>query len=232
MTVASGVCMTMVMVCAVGYGLVLRAGKQELLSAFQQTAQRHANHQRAQLSEERKAYLLHVVASNALDQVDNLREILSGLNVAERKVLADSLQVDGGVQKSALFLACLNRSPSMVELLLWANANVTLGRTDEGTTPLHLAAGWLHSEEIVELLLDAKDRSEVTASLLTKPASGGLQARTPVFWAGFYGHRDTQQRLLAWMSSAGWRYVLETDIFQSDHDSDETLTWRSLASDW
>ena len=26
MTVASGVCMTMVMVCAVGYGLVLRAG--------------------------------------------------------------------------------------------------------------------------------------------------------------------------------------------------------------
>ena len=90
----------------------------------------------------------------------------------------------------------------MVELLQRANANVTLGRTDEGTTPLHLAAGWLHSEEIVELLLDAKSL-EVTASL-DKTGIGWAQARTPVFWARFYGHRDTQQRLIAWMSSAGW----------------------------
>ena len=94
------------------------------------------------------------------------------------------------------------------------SADVGCGRPDEGTTPMHLAAGWLHSEAIVEALLAAPDAQAVAESLRAKPNSGGLKQHTPVFWADHYSQPSTKQRLVAWMRSVGWRYHEESDSFE------------------
>lgn len=87
------------------------------------------------------------------------------------------------------------------------------------TAPLHVAAGWLHSEAVVQVLIGANP-PDVAASLRAKPTSGGLMERTPVFWAGYYGHVATQDRLIRFMLGAGWHYRPETDAFwqESPHE--------------
>ena len=228
-------CAAIAAVLAVVVGFALRASKQELLQTVQQASLRREQFEQRKLFDERSAYLLHVVSTNALHKLDHLRDLLARLQDEERQPLADSVQyeADGGARKSALFMACLNRSPELVSLLLWANANVTLGRVDEGTTPMHVAAGWLHSEEIVTLLLAAADREGVATSIATKPAAGGLRGRTPAFWSVHYGHPATQQRLVSWMSNAGYQYDHDEDEFHPVRPrADEQSIVSRLAADW
>ena len=125
---------------------------------------------------------------------------------------------DGQKSKTALFLACENRSPAFAWALLQYGADVSLGRLDEGTTPMHLAAGWLHSAAVVEVLLNAESRDRVVASLMAKPHSGGLRAHTPVFWAGYYGHAATRARLIDWMlTESGWAMLYDEDEDEFHH---------------
>ena len=146
-----------------------------------------------------------------------LRAILHGTeghrSAKDAQNLANSL-TPTAPQRSALFLATANRSPALVRVLVQAGADVGCGRPDEGTTPMHLAAGWLHSEAIVEALLAAPDAQAVAESLRVKPNSGGLKQHTPVFWADHYSRPSTKQRLVAWMRSVGWLYHEESDSFE------------------
>ena len=145
-----------------------------------------------------------------------LQELLDGAHSAGLRVdLANSVIVDGMARKTMLFCAAANRSPAAAAVLLGADANVTAGRHDEGTTPMHLAAGWLHSERVVDVLLGARDRAGVAASLRAKPTSGGLREHTPVWWAHYYGHSRTHRRLVRWMRDAagGGEYDAEADAF-------------------
>lgn len=147
--------------------------------------------------------------ANLLDEVDT---------PAQRTELANSVHVEAGphglVRKTALFLACANRSPGLARTLLSSGANVSAGRLDEGTTPMHLAAGWLHSEDVVEVLLSGGQADGVMASLRAKPASGGLRRHTPVWWALYYQHPRTHHRLVEWMRGREWdAYDVEVDAF-------------------
>ena len=133
---------------------------------------------------------------------------------AARRSLANTLRVSGDAKSSALFLACVNRSPGVVAVLVNEDVIVTAGRLDEGTTPLHVAAGWLHSDAVVEELLAHRDIKGVAASLRAKPDTGGLRAHTPLWWAVFYGHPATRDRLDRWMRKAGWAWDQATDTFE------------------
>ena len=69
-----------------------------------------------------------------------LRAMLEGVpSEAQRKALANGVHVAGSARKTALWLACENRSPALASVLLDFGANVSAGRLDEGTTPLHIA---------------------------------------------------------------------------------------------
>ena len=171
----------------------------------------HTSHDLALL----KVQFLGAVISNA--SADELGTLLSRASPAHRSRLANSVyEGEGTARKTALFLACANRSPGLARALLNSGANASAGRLDEGTTPMHLAAGWIHSERVVEVLLAAPDRAEVVRSLQSKPIAGGLRWQTPVFWANHYGHERTMLRLIAWMKDegGGWRYRPATDDFE------------------
>lgn len=160
--------------------------------------------------------LLGAVESNA--SADELETLLSrAAPGAHRKRLANSVKYgEDHSLKSALFLACANRSPGNARALLNSGANASVGRVDEGTTPMHIAAGWIHSERVVEVLLAAPDRADVVRSLQSKPLIGGLKRQTPIFWASHYGHERTMLRLISWMrdEGGGWRYRPDTDDFE------------------
>lgn len=161
---------------------------------------------------ELRAQMLEMVQQNVSGAA--VAAMLDGLDSALRKRLANGVHVSGDAHKSALFLACANRSPGLAQVLLDAEANVSVGRLDEGTTPMHLAAGWLHSDAVVEVLLAAPRLADVARSIKTKPALGGLRHRTPVFWAQHYGHPQTRKRLIEWMADAGaGAYDAATDVF-------------------
>ena len=168
--------------------------------------------------------MLRAVLNNV--SATELQHIFDSLQTVDARTdLANSVHADGRTRKTALFLACQNRAPGLAKVLLAARANVTAGRLDEGTTPLHLAAGWLHSSAVVEVLLAAPNRAGVVASLQAKPTGGGLRDATPVFWARHYGHLGTQRRLIAWMARngpSGWHYDVEADVFT-------TKVWRQQA---
>jgi hypothetical protein len=202
MSIVTQACMVLGIIVAAIAGAALQASTRSLVDVFIERSERHMERDRARV--------LHMVNEQRHEE---LRLLLEQASPMRRKRLADSVQVDDAANKSALFLACLHRSPTLVEALLWADADVAAGRSDEGTTPLHLAVGWLHSAEIVELLLAARDRKGIRISLGTKPTSGGLRHGTPVYWARFYDQVVTQRKLIAWMSAAGWHYLQEEDVF-------------------
>lgn len=133
---------------------------------------------------------------------------------AARRDLANSIHVAGVARRTALFLACLVQSAEMTRVLVSMQANISAGRFDEGTTPLHLAAGWKHSDAVLDALLASSDTDAIASSLQAKPHSGGLRVHTPAWWAEFYGHRSTHVRLIAWMrDNAGLQYEVESDEF-------------------
>lgn len=187
---------------------------------------------RSQLSNEVRRQRVHDLVSGNGSALE-LRTLLNEIpHTGQRKSLADSLVHDGSnAPRSMLFLACMHRSPALVEVLLWADANATLGRPDEGTTPLHLAAGWLHHAGIVELLLASRSRDEVITSIKAKPSAGGLRGHTPAVWSRWYKHDATYQRLLIWMRDVGgWRYDEANDEYERD---EQPQLWASLAAaDW
>ena len=214
-------CLVVIVSILVGFGL--KSSKRELLDAVKQTTRRTEFQMHS-----RKTYLLRVVNGNELSELEQLKELLERTPEPQREELANAIDVDGTVRKSALFLACLNRSPKLVELLLWANANVTMGRLDEGTTPLHLAAGWKHSEDVLDLLLASRDRAGVMASVRAKPTSGGLRMHTPVYWASFYKYPLTGNKIIRWMRDSGWLYDEAEDRFEID----QSQAWKRLAADY
>ena len=218
------VCTILSVMVAILVGLSLRASKQEFLDAVKVTAVRRSELEMRRLGE----YLLQVASHDQRENVQHLRQLLERAPVVQRKAIADSVEVDGAAHKSALFLACLHRSSELVELLLWADANVSMGRLDEGTTPLHLAAGWRHDERIVELLLASRDRAGVIASLRAKPASGGLRMHTPIYWAAHYDYPLTRHKLITWMHDSGWMYDEAEDGFEIE----QSRAWRGLAADY
>jgi len=153
-----------------------------------------------------------------------LRALLGGVDASLRRQLANGV----AEQRSVLFLACYNHAPDLVTALVDAGADVAVGRLDEGTTPLHLSAGWLHDEEIVSILLGAsRARSRLMTSLRSKPATGGLRDHTPLFWAMHYGHLKTAKYLTAFSESEGWYYLALDDDFEvSPHRKAEAATAR------
>jgi len=166
------------------------------------------------LASRKQAVLWAVVHNQTALHLQGLLD--SAASVGLREELANSvLEEESGARKTALFIATYNQSPGLARTLLRAGANVTAGRLDEGTTPMHLAAGWLHSEAVVSALLeDARDRAGLVDSIRSRPTSGGLRERTPVYWAAYYGHLATSRRLMDWMRDAeGWRYKATTDEF-------------------
>jgi hypothetical protein len=176
-----------------------------------------------------KDRLLLALSKN--DSAEDIEAILSSTGATQRKEVADAVLVEMHgetiIRRSALFIACANRVPSVVELLLAASADVNAGRFDEGTTPMHLAAGWLHSEAIVDLLL-AAPFGDISVSLRAKPVRGGLRNRTPVFWSRHYGHLATRQKLLSFMEKCGWTYKESNDEFELR----DTVTLGTLVGDW
>ena len=152
------------------------------------------------------------------DDNARLEQIMDAVDAPLRRTLANSVRNDTetGARRTALFLAATNRSPSVVATLLRARANVTQGRLDEGTLPVHLAAGWLFDDKVLEHLVLSKllDKQDVIASLKAKPWAGGLRGHTPVWWALFYGHEPQHHWMLAWLQVNGWKYTgLEDDGF-------------------
>ena len=119
--------------------------------------------------------------------------------------------------RSVLFLACHNQSPELVAALVHAGADPAVGRLDEGTTPLHLAAGWLYHPEIVDVLLGAEwtegYSARLATSLLAKPSSGGLRGHTSAWWAKFYGHIDTWSKIVLWAIEQRLVYDVENDEY-------------------
>jgi len=172
-----------------------------------------------ELHSRQRSKVIDVVVANGSSQ--ELRELLTEAVTETRRDLAESLHRHGEdpeASRSLLFTACAHRSAPLVEALLWAGANASLGRVDEGTTPLHLAAGWLHSRPIVELILASRHR-DVIGSVMAKPSAGGLRGHSPIFWARYYGHHQTSERLIAWMRDAGWLYSSNDDGFVQEHHS-------------
>ena len=162
-----------------------------------------------------RSKLLNAVIDNCT--APELEMLLLRAPRSQRAHLANSVYDDHGKsQKTALFLATANRSPSLASTLLLHGANISAGRLDEGTTPMHLAAGWLHSGKVVEVLLAAADRAGVVSSIRAKPFAGGLRRQTPVYWASHYGQSRTMLRLIAWMrdEGGGWRYDAASDTFE------------------
>lgn len=150
------------------------------------------------------------------DDNAKLKQIMNAVNETLRRRLANSVRNDTetGARKTALFLATTNRSPSVVATLLRARANVTLGRLDEGTMPVHLAAGWLYDDKVLEYLVGDRDKQAVIASLKAKPWAGGLRDHTPPWWAAFYGQEVAHHWMLAWLQMNGWKYSgVEDDEF-------------------
>ncbi len=134
---------------------------------------------------------------------------------SRRKLLANYVEENGsGAQTTALHYATSMMNAALCQVLLTHGANVTAGRLDEGTTPLHVASGWRHSEAVVDVLLGSPDRVAVADSLRAKPTTGGLRHHTPVFWAAHYGHMRTRQKLIQWMREEGWRYRARQDSFE------------------
>ena len=173
--------------------------------------------QKAFLARNKQRRFLQAVRDNV--SASNVRaSFFEGASHSARFALSNSVLVERNSEKTVLFLAALNRSPDMVKLLLLHGANVTAGRVDEGTTPLHVAAGWRHSAAIVEALLAARDRDGVIASARAKPRLGGLRGHSPLFWAAHYGRTDTFRRIEAWMLDVGWQYVASEDSFVPDQN--------------
>ena len=149
-----------------------------------------------------------------------------------RSVLANSIRTAGTAQKTALFIACMNRNAGEVQVLLRHRADASIGRIDEGTTCAHVAVGWLHSERVIDVLCatEGPTRMQVAASLRAKPASGGLRQHTPVWWSAYYGHVELQRRLIAWMRDLNWHYDEEADAFtQADDDDGELSAAQAIA---
>ncbi len=157
------------------------------------------------------AAILDVVLRNASH--GELQALFDRLPWERHEALANAVHSSGAIRASALFIAASNRSAPLARVLLDAGADATAGRLDEGTTPLHVAAGWLHSEAVVDALLAAPERAGVARSARSKPALGGLRGKTPVYWAMSYGHWETRKKLLAFMSDAGWKYNVAGDTF-------------------
>ena len=148
--------------------------------------------------------VLAAIRRNASES--ELRGIIDQPNLGHdaRRYLANSVQSDAKDprnQKTALYLACVYRSAGLVRVLLEAGADVRKGRLDEGTTPMHVAASWLHSEETLYTLLHhpnaVGDNCDV---IMTKPSSGGLAHHTPVWWALHYRHQRSYEMLVDWYS--------------------------------
>ena len=157
-------------------------------------------------SAELEAQVVRAVALNR--SAAELAALLEAVEPRQRKRLAN-LQAE---ERTVLFVAATHRHAALVQELLSAGADPATGRLDEGTTPLHLAAGWLHDEEVLERLLRARDSERVMDSIRAKPFKGGLRDHTPVFWAQHYGHYDAVERLIEFADERGWQY-LGTDDF-------------------
>ena len=148
--------------------------------------------------------VLAAIRRNASES--ELRGIIDQPNLGHdaRRYLANSVQVDAKDprnQKTALYLACVYRSAGLVRVLLEAGADVRKGRLDEGTTPMHVAASWLHSEETLYTLLHHPNAvSDNCDVIMTKPSSGGLAHHTPVWWALHYRHQRSYEMLVDWYS--------------------------------
>ena len=157
------------------------------------------------------AAILDVVLRNASH--GELQALFDRLPWERHEALANAVHWSGAIRASAPFIAASNRSAPLARVLLDAGADATAGRLDEGTTPLHVAAGWLHSEAVVDALIAAPARAGVARSARSGPALGGLRGKTPRGRAMSYGQWETRKKLLAFMSDAGWTYNVAGDTF-------------------